>query len=357
MPLLPLYIASLGASHTEIGAIMAAGSVGGLLSRPIAGLALDYWGRRQVVMTGTLVLAAALGMLGMVTTPGPLAYLSRFVFGIGEGALFTGYFAWASDMVPEERRTEGLALFGIAGLFPLTVTPLLGAVSFEPGELQALFPVLAIVVLLSLTVVIPLRNIAAPSQADGINLRRIAKALWQPRLRPVWFASALFAMLVSVYLSFSAIAAASHGVENPSLLWVTYGAGAITLRLLGARLPDRVGPRNLVVPALGMYLGAMLLVANATTTSGFITAGLIAGLGHGYCFPILASQVVTRSTASMRGSALAVYAFLWEISALVFTPVFGSISDHWGTPNMFLIAATLGIAGLAIWAIIEHRAE
>jgi len=38
------------------------------------------------------------------------------------------------------------------------------------------------------------------------------------------------------------------------------------------------------------YLGAMLLISSATTGGGFLLAGLLAGLGHGYCFPVLISQ-------------------------------------------------------------------
>ena len=49
MLLLPLYLAHLGASRTQIGAVMAAGSIGGLAMRPLIGAALDTMGRLDLL--------------------------------------------------------------------------------------------------------------------------------------------------------------------------------------------------------------------------------------------------------------------------------------------------------------------
>ena len=46
---------------------------------------------------------------------------------------------------------------------------------------------------------------------------------------------------------------------------------------------------------LGCYAAATLVASHALDPSTFLLAGLLAGLGHGYCFPVLAGQVVTRS--------------------------------------------------------------
>ena len=121
----------------------------------------------------------------------------------------------------------------------------------------------------------------------------------------------------------------------PAQLWAAYAAGAVGVRLIGAKLPDQVGPSNLVVPAIGSYALACLISAETTTSVGFLWAGLFAGFGHGYCFPVLTGQVVTRVSENYRGSAMACFTALWEISALTLTPVYGYFADLWGQASMF----------------------
>ena len=67
MLFLPVYIGHLGGSHTQIGMIMAMASVGGLLFRPLAGWALDAVGRKPTLIAGTIILSAAMMLIGLPT--------------------------------------------------------------------------------------------------------------------------------------------------------------------------------------------------------------------------------------------------------------------------------------------------
>ena len=124
MILLPRYLDHLGGSRADVGLIMAVANLAGLLTRPIVGWALDAAGRKNALIFGGLMTALSLAGVYLIEDVGGMAYSVRVLFGFGEGFLFTGYFALASDIIPEERRTEGLALFGVAGLLPLLVNPL-----------------------------------------------------------------------------------------------------------------------------------------------------------------------------------------------------------------------------------------
>ena len=149
----------------------------------------------------------------------------------------------------------------------------------------------------------------------------------------------------------------TQGIKTPADIWFFYAAGAIGVRILGAKLPDKVGPSNMVLPALGCYCVAYILIAQSATITDIWTAGLMAGLGHGYCFPVLTSQVVSRTPPTIRGSALAVFTALWEICSLGMTPVFGWISDHYGSQVMFSGGALLFTFLSVFWVISEHRAN
>jgi MFS family permease len=355
MIMMPVYLEHLGASRAGIGTVMAAAAIGGLALRPAVGWSLDVLGRRPTLVAGTLTVAVALGMVGWVQTIGPLLYLHRILFGMGIGALFTGYFTFASDVIPESRRTEGIALFGISGLIPLGFNAFVGEVGIQAPELRLLYPVVGALLMTSL---IPLLAVPEPERKvprKPLRVRAALAAIGAPALWPAWTASVVFAALVAGFFSFATVTAAGRGVDRPALLWLTYAGGATLVRLVGGRLPDRVGTRNLVAPALGTYILACLLIGSVASSGGFLLIGMLAGIGHGYCFPVLASQIVTRAPDHLRGTALATYTALWEAARLAATPALGAIADHWDDATMFALAGLGAVGGLAAWAALEHR--
>ncbi len=357
MTMLPLYLDHLGASRSQVGVIMAANAFGGLLLRPAVGWSLDALGRKPTLVAGTLVLVAAMLMVGFVDRIGPLILSVRLLIGVGGGALFTGYFAFAADLIPEKRRTEGIALFGISGLLPLALNPFFGELGLEAPDLRWFYPAVGIAIASSLLFVRSLEepNLSRPRQP--VRAAEVIAALRSPPLWSVWLATVVFAGLVATFMAFSTVTAASRGVDRSTALWLTYAAGAVGVRLFGARLPDRLGTANMVAPALGLYGAAMLLSASATTTAGFLIAGLLAGLGHGSCFPVLTSQVISRSPERLRGSALAMFTAIWELSSVTLTPAFGLLADATDDRTMFAAVAACAACGVALWAAVEHRVQ
>lgn len=359
--LLPLYLEHLGGSRAEIGTLMALSGVGGLLSRPFAAWALDRWGRKPTVLVATAFVVAGMLTLRWVDDLGPLIYVDRIVFGIGGGTLFAGYFTWASDLIPAERRTEGIALFGVSGLAPIGLNAFVHDLAITPPDLSNWFSMLSGLIACSAILVLAVpddsQRTRPSSGADGDagwSLRRVARELFTRELWPVWVVSCVFAGLIGVFMTFATVVSGNRGVINPAALWGSYTVGAIGIRLLGATVFDRVGPRNLVAPALASYAGAFVLMIAASDANTFLLAGFLAGLGHGTCFPIVVSQVVDRAPDAIRGSALSMFTALWQLSEMILPPLAGLLSDRRGDGSMLAISAVAGVVGLACWAALEH---
>jgi len=355
MVLLPLYLDHLQANRTEIGLIMAAAKIGGIISRPGVGWLLDSWGRKATLVAGTLLIALGMSLIWWVEDTGIMIYVSRVVFGVGVGACFTGYFTFAADIVPESRRTEGLALFGVSGLLPMAGMPLMEQLGVTGAELRWFLPATGLVIVSSLIFLFFVREAAAEANRPPFRFRNVLIAANQPSMRSVWLATIIFAGLVGMFLAFIGVTGRARGLENPSSLWLTYSLGAVIARLLGAGSLDRLGPSRLIPPALILYVIAAFIVAFAQTPGSFFAAGAIGGIAHGYCFPLLASQVTTRNPAELRGSAMAMYTLLWDLSSLVLTPILGWVAHHYSDQKMYLLAASLALIALPVWFRMERR--
>ena len=131
--------------------------------------------------------------------------------------------------------------------------------------------------------------------------------------------------------------------------------GAVGARLLGAGSLDRLGPSRLIPPALFLYILAASVVAFAETSLTFYIAGILGGIAHGYCFPLLASQVTSRNPAELRGSAIAFYTPLWDLSGLLLTPVFGFVANQYSDRMMYLGAAFVSLTLMPLWFRLERK--
>jgi MFS family permease len=355
MLLLPLYLAHLGASRAEIGAVMGFSAMGGLALRPVVAVALDRFGRRPTLVVGTFLVAGSMGLIALVDDVGWLIRVQRVLFGIGTGALFTGYFTAAADIIPTARRTEGIALFGISGLAPLAINPLAQLAGVDAPSLRIFLPAAGALVLLSLVPLTRLRLPPLGAPPEPLTIAAFVRAISRPALAPVWLATWAFAAMVALLMAFLTVSAASRGVGRPALVWLTYAAGAIGVRAFGARLPDRLGPANLVAPSVACTTAALLLAAQAEGTRGFLLAGLLGGLGHGTCFPVLTSQVVSRAPIHLRGSAMATFTALWEVASLSAPPLGGWLADQRSDAAMFAAAAVVAVVMLGVWLGLEAR--
>lgn len=373
--LFPVYLDHLGASRAELGTIMATAALSGLIFRPLIAWALDSLGRKPTVLIGTAVLTVGMMLIGWVDDLGAVVYIDRILVGIGVAALFTGYFTWASDLIPVARRTEGLAIFGASGLLPIGLNAFAHEFVFDPSSLRDFFPVIGGLIAMSFLFVaaIPEPSTARtrPDPRDESTehrLRDVIRALCRAPLLPVWLATFVFSALVALFLTFATVTAesrlltvlqsGSHApgfLTQPASLWLPYALAALSVRLLGSRFPDRIGTHNMVAPALALYVSAFLTMAVAEQPTSLLIAGALAGLGHGYCFPVLISQVVSRSPERWRGSAIALYTAIWGLANLVLVPFFGGVADRHGDPALYG-AASLGALGcISMWCVLEHR--
>ncbi len=355
MLLLPLYLEHLGANRALTGSIIAVASISSLCARPLIAWSLDAWGRKPTLFVGTGFVALGMWSLIGVHDIGMTLYLSRIVFGIGVGTLFTGYFTFAADIIPASRRTEGLALFGVSGLLPLIINPFASRIGIAAADLRWFLPVLGFLIALSAVALLQLREPTTQGERKKLKLSEVWETIKAPSLWSVWLATILFSGMVVVMMTFATVSAKSRGIPNATYIWLTYACGAIAVRVFGARLPEKLGTSNIVVPALGCFGLAIVLVAQAATTTQLLWAGLLGGLGHGYCFPVLTSQVVSRSPEHHRGSALTMFTALWGLSEIVLSPLLGLFADRYSDSAMFTLSASIAVLVLLGWTLLEHR--
>jgi len=347
----PGFLNRLGASEVEIGLISGIAGMAAILARPPIGPSMDRRGRRGVILLGGLLNVVACAGYLAVTGIGPLVYGLRIVQGLGVAMLFTALFTYGADWVPASRRTQGLAIFGVSGMLPISLGAVLGDWILARASYAELFEAATGLALLSFLLSLPLRD--RPRDPRGREPSRgFLAALSQPDLLPLWWVGGIFAIaLASVFVFFKRYVEET-GIGTVGDFFSAYAGTAIALRLFLGWLPDRVGPKRVLFPALLGLVAAFLLLADAERPGQVILAGVLFGFGHGFTFPILFGILVTRAGEADRGSAMAIFTALFDAGVVVGGPLFGAAITWGGFSAMYGVAAaavTLGAAFFAVW--------
>lgn len=350
---LPGFLTDLGANKTRIGLLWSLTAVAAILSRPSVGRIMDLRGRRAVfLLGGVLNVVVCLAYL-RVESIGPLIVGIRVLHGIAEAMLFSGLFTFAADHIPVTRRTEGIAIFGISGLLPISVGAALGEWIEIGRGYDGLFLTGAGLALASLLLSLPLRD--AASDPEGEAPRGFADALRQRDLRPLWLATGVFATALAAPFTFMKPFVAEMGIGSMAAFFNAYSISGVLLRLLFSGLPDRIGPKRALFPALFLLVLGFASLTFARTGLHVIAAGIFCGLGHGMTFPILMGMVVSRARDADRGAAMAIFTALFDVGMLIGGPSFGRVIDAQGYAPAFAAGGILLAGGAALFALLDRK--
>jgi MFS family permease len=352
---LPGFLVELGAEEAQIGLIVATLHAVAILMRPSVGRIIDVHGRRAVMLAGGGVNVLASLLYLTIDHLGPWVYVVRGIHGLAEAALFAVLFTIAADLAPARRRTETLAIFGISGLLPLAVGGLLGDWILARGTYADLFWVLAGAAALGLALSLAVKDSRPRPGPAEERARPFVVSAAQPDLLPIWLVALTFAVGIASYFTFLKTFVLETNVGSVGSFFTVYVTAAVLLRAVLGWVPDRVGAKRVLYPAMVSLCVALLLLARAESDAEVILSGFIAGVGHGYVFPILSSMVVDRARTAERGAAIALFTAVMDLGVLIGGPVLGLVVQRFGYSVMFFTAAGLPAAGALAFALWDRR--
>jgi MFS family permease len=359
----PGYLKDLGAGEVQIGLISSIAFVASIAVRPWLGRTMDRRGRRPVVLVGTVANVAACALYLTVHDIGAWIYVIRVVHGLAEAMLFASLFTFAADLVPASRRTEGLALFGVSGMLPISLGGVLGDYLLAESTYAALFAVAAGFAVVALVLALPLHDLPRRSP-EAEPSRTFREVVFQRDLVPLWLIGFVFSVALAGVFIFIKPFVMETGYGTVGLFFTSYTAVALALRVFFGWLPDRVGPKRLLFPALACLALGFVLLALADNAREVAGAGLLCGAGHGFTFPILFGMVVTRARDAERGAAMSIFTALFDAGALVGGPLFGLLhglalplggaAHATGYTLVYGVAAAIVAVGALAYALLDR---
>jgi len=355
IPTLPRFISQdLGLGDLAVGLAVGIFAIGALGIRPLAGRWGDAHGRRPLVVAGLITTAVPTALTGFVSEYWMVLGL-RIVTGVGQALFFVGAATLAADLADEDRRGAALSLFSLPIYLALGVGPALGEFLFTTSGAGLAFLVAGLLPATGL-----LLWPVLPERPGPVVPKRRARG---PLLHPAAFGPGLvilFGLLGFIgFQAYLPLYADDIGLLRPELVFLLYAAIVITIRLVGAGLPDRWGAtRTGTIAGCLIATGLGVIALIPAPVAVFVGTGVLA-VGMALQYPALMSLAVGRAPEEERTSVVSTFSGFFDLAQAGGGAVLGATAAAFGYRAAFgcgAVAAVLALGFLRLGLTRSTRA-
>ena len=346
LPVVPKFVEHhLGGGSLQVGVAVGAFALGAVLLRPFAGRIGDRFGRRLLIVGGALVVSLA---AALYLTASGLAVLMavRVLGGVGEAAFFVGAGTMITDLAPEARRGEAISYWSVAVYGGLAFGPWLGEWALGTDDYAKVWVISA-----GLALTASLLGLFTTETAR-LDLVPAAGAPRPPLLNRSALApgAILFLGLVGLagFTEFVPLYVGELGMADSRGVFLVYGCVVLAVRIIGARLPDRIGPLRSGTLATSAVAAGLVLMAVVAHPAGLYAGTVVFAAGMSLLYPAMLTLALMGVPANERGSAVGTVSSFFDASQGLGAAMLGGVAALSGYRGSFVGGAVLAVAGLAL---------
>jgi MFS family permease len=347
IPTVPRFVeGELGGNGLAVGIGVGSMAVTAALLRPWVGRLGDVHGRRVLAVGGAAVVAVSILCYPLATSLWMLV-IARLITGAGEAAMFVGVATAAQDLAPDNRRGEAASYFSVALYGGLAVGPPIGEALVGHG-----FTTLWVAMAAS-------SGVAALISLWIPRGRTVDVAPHRSFLQPdaVWPGLILFLGLIP-FIAFSAFVplyAEDLGQDNVGGVLGLYAGLVLIVRIVGARLPDRLGwRRGSAIALCGVTVGVSLVAVWGSIASIWLAAVPLA-IGMSLLYPSLFTAVMAAAPETERTHAVGTFSVFFDLSSGLGATMVGLVVSLTGERGGFAAAGALAATGLVAKWLLRDR--
>lgn len=349
-PTLPLYVEGpLFGGNLAVGVTVGAFALTAVLLRPWVGRISDKRGRRLLIIGGGLVVGASIVGYDLAGSLGPLL-IARLFTGVGEAAFYVGAATVINDIAPDERRGEALSYFSLALFGGLAVGPVVGETILASVDFTAVWWAAGASAAFAGLVGFFVTE-TRPEGAGAGPMKLINRGALLPGTvlgTNIW-GLATFSAFIPLYVL-------QIGMSGSRFVFAMNSAIIISIRLFGARLPDKLGPLLSSRLALsGVALG-FAIMGMWSSPVGLYVGTVFYSIGHALLFPALMTMAINRAPVSERGAVIGTFTSFFDLFFGIGAASAGAIASLVGYTGAFSIAGAVAAAGLVLLAFMARSA-
>lgn len=358
VPLLPLYLASVGLSESVLGVVIAAAGVGGMASLIGWGRLIDRLGENTVLVLSVAVIVCSVAAFGVIGSAVALGAL-RLFGGAGSAGWVLSRQTFLTHATDPQTRGKAMALFGGTTRSAFLVGPVIAGAVAEVAGYPTAFLVCAIttgagaVPLLFLPQGVGQGHRSGPA-AGRESDKHGARPSLLPHTRNLILAGSGQVLVIAVRSGrFVVLPLIGESVGlSPADVGFLVGLGGLADLMLfpvSGVLMDRFGRLYAIVPAFTMMGAGLFLLAAATTGLAVTIAAVVIGIGNGLGSGTMLTLSADLAPAEAPSGFLAALGTIRDAGRVAGPLAVGVITD---AASLSVSATVMGATALAAAAVI-----
>jgi MFS family permease len=357
LPIIPLYVKSIGAPDDQLGIVMGAFAIGLLIFRPQAGKMADQRGRKIVLLIGIAVAAIA-PVCHLLIPSVPFLILVRIFHGISIAAFTTAYSSLVVDLSPPENRGELIGYMSLTNPIGMALGPAIGGFLQEFFGYPIVFVLGSIVGLISFLCAIQVQapSVIPRSQEEIASEQVFWKLLLSDRIRIPTITMLLVGIAFGTIATFVPLYIKNSDVGlNPGLFYTAAAMTSFGSRFVAGRASDIYGRGRFITIGLIAYLLSMVVLWQADSAELFLLAGLLEGIGGGTYLPIMIALVADRCQPHERGRIFGLFIGGFDVGIALAGPILGIVAKEIGYRELYGVAAIVALMALLVFTTLSSK--
>ena len=357
-PLLPLYLRDVfHADKAMIGLVLSGYSVAALAIRFFSGYIVDRFSRKKVLMISYA--SFALFFAGYYITGSIILFaVIRTLHGAPFGLTSVSSNTVAIDVLPSQRRGEGIGYWGLSNNFAMAVGPSLSLLLYSRfNDYNLLFTVSLVCALLGLLI-----NSYVDCKYRPPVMEKKKMSLDRFVLIQGWSQGICIALIAMSYGILSTyIAIYSKDVLNittgTGTFFMLFAIGLILSRVVGVKALSRgFATRNATYGVIVVAIGYAIF-AFWQNLYGYYISAVVIGFGQASMYPAVQTMFLNMTTNDKRGTANATILTSWDLGIGLGIIGGGYVAEHLGGYNSaFIMAATVSLMSVIFFLSYAKKA-
>jgi MFS family permease len=337
----------MGVAQSKTGIVLASYAIALMFVRPFSGFIVDIYSRKKILLiafSGYVLIF--FGYFWATTIL--LFVLVRFMHGITWGLSTVSSSTLAIDVVPSERRAEGIGYYGTFMNVAMAIGPFIAIHIYNNYSFQILLWCAIAMGTLGIITVALIKAPARPPMAEQqkLSLDRFfllkGWAIFLNQLLPC-FAWGTIGPFVAQY-------GKELSIPNAGVFFLFWAGGIIASRVFAGKLVDKGRIHEVNVSAMAIVAISFFIFALVHNIYAFCISGLFIGVGFGMMFPALQTLYINMAENNQRGTANSTYLIGFDLGLALGMLVGGYITGFMSFQSLYLVAAAMcGTSVVVYW--------
>lgn len=359
-PVFPRLMDHFAISSQQVGWLVSAFTLPGVVLTPVLGIAADRYGRKRILVPSLVVFAVAGAACAAAPSFQWLLAL-RLVQGAGSAALGSLNVTLIGDLYAGPRRSAAMGYNGSVLSVGTASYPALGGARATLGwQVPFLLPALGAGV--ALLVLAVLDNPEPREHRPlGPYLRSVVASIREPRAVVLFAVSLLtFILLFGAFLAYMPVLLDERFEASTLTIGLVMSTSSVVTAITSSqlhRLRQRFSERQMIAAAFGGYLVALVAIPLLPWLGALVVPVMLFGLAQGLNFPNVLVLLSSLVPLEQRGAFMSFNGMVLRAGQTLGPLLAGAAVALSSTPAAFFGGAAVALLALPLLGRVPARAD